>query len=131
MTLAAPWTLCLQRLDDALAALAQAQTAATDSPASGEADTLVQRCAALAQAMSALAPALQAARPLGAPPPDVQQRLQQLQSGLDTLHAHTAQLSAASQRALQQLFPADPLKAYSRLGQPRGPALGSAGYLKA
>lgn len=131
MTLAAPWTLCLQRLDDALAALATTQSAATQSPAAGEADTLVQHCAALAQTMSALAPAFRSAQALGTPPQEVQQRLQQLQAGLDTLNTHTAQLSAASQRALQQLFPADPLKAYSRLGQSRGPALGSAGYLKA
>lgn len=65
-------------------------------------------------------------------PADIRLQLDQLRLSMDTLLALSSRLSAQAQRALAVLFPADQVKAYSRLG---GRSMGSVGsgssYLKA
>ena len=126
------WKHCIDQLDVLVSAIQAAQTAALDSISQGDADFFVQRCSDLSRALAQAQPVLQRALGQEAPPAEVMLKLQQVQTGLDALQTVQARLSGATQKALGVLFPADQVKAYSRLGHKGlgGGPVGSA-YLKA
>lgn len=133
------WAASIGHLKALRQALAVAQRAALDSvsaPAANGADALAQQLADLAQLMAQGLPALQAAAQSGPPPAQAVQLLQQLGGELDALRGLNTRLSARAQRALEVLFPADQVQAYSRLGarSPLGKNVGNSagkGCLKA
>ena len=126
------WTPCIDQLNVLATALQAAEKAALDSISSGDADFFVQRCSDLSRALAQAQPVLQQALGQDRPPAEVLLKLQQVQTGLSALQSMQARLSATTQKALGVLFPADQVKAYSRLGG-RGLGGGPAGsaYLKA
>jgi hypothetical protein len=132
MNAADHWKPCIDQLDTLASAIQAAQAAALDSISLGDADLFVQRCGELSSALAQAQPVLQQHLAQAAPPGEVLFKLQQVQTGLTALQSIQARLSASTQKALGVLFPADQVKAYSRLGARSlggGPA-GSA-YLKA
>lgn len=130
MTQPTAWAPSLQQLEQLDQHLERALQAALDSVRSGEGDSFAQRCAELGQALHAALPALAQATQLGDAPTEFRVKLQALQQRLELLQQTQARLAAGNQQALNVLFPADQIQAYSRLGR-RGPGLGSHGYLKA
>lgn len=130
MQTARHWDELSAQLEAVLSALESTRAAALAGVADGDPDAFARQCGALADAMAALA--RQTARPPSTEPMPaaVRAQVERVQAALDGLHEQTARLSASTQRALSLLFPADPLKAYGRLGG-RGPSLGGSGYLKA
>jgi hypothetical protein len=127
-----PWKLCTDQLDALASAIQAAQDAALDSISKGDADFFVQRFGELSRALAQAQPVLQQTFTQERVPGEVLLKLQQVQTGLAALQNTQARLSATTQKALGVLFPADQVKAYSRLGARSlggGPA-GSA-YLKA
>jgi hypothetical protein len=126
------WTPCIDQLNVLATALQAAEKAALDSISSGDADFFVQRFSDLSRALAQAQPVLQQALGQDHPPAEVLLKLQQVQTGLSALQSMQARLSATTQKALGVLFPADQVKAYSRLGG-RGlaGAPASSAYLKA
>jgi len=126
-----PTQLAQSMLDALLRKLEQTQNALLDAATGGDPDPFVGQCADLAEALrqfSAVCTQLNddEARALG----EVWKLGGvRLQAGLDALGSQAARLSAQHQRALDQLFPPDHLKAYSRLGGRTG--LAGSAYLKA
>jgi hypothetical protein len=127
------WTPCIDQLDVLASAIQAAQTAALDSISQGDADFFVQRCHELSRVLAQAQPLLQQALGQDRPPTHVLLKLQQVQAGLTALQSLQTRLSATTQKALGVVFPADQVKAYSRLGGGRGLGGGLAGsaYLKA
>lgn len=106
-----------------------ARQAGLESLDSGNTDPFTQQLAELGPMLAEL----QAFEPPhGETPGHVLQDLQGVQASMDALLSMSQKMSAQAQRALAVLFPADSVKAYSRLG---GRVMGTvgtgSGYLKA
>lgn len=106
-----------------------AREAGLESVTSGNSDSFTQKLAEIGPVLAAL----QAFQPPhGETPGHVLQELQGVQASMDALLSMSQKMSAQAQRALAVLFPADSVKAYSRLG---GRVMGTvgtgSGYLKA
>lgn len=131
MTPPLSWTLMAQELTQLQGLFLSAQQAAIDSIGTASADIFLERLQALGQALARLQPGL-ATLPAEETPASVRLQLDALRTSMETLLALNHRLSAQAQRALAVLFPADAVKAYSRLG---GRGMGSVGsgsaYLKA
>lgn len=130
-----PATLAQQHLDQVLLQLERTQSALLDAATGGDPDTFVGQCAGLSELLKQFQSVAKIQGGNGPAAASAQEEswkmgLVRLQAGLDALSAQAARLSAHHQRALDQLFPPDSLKAYSRLGG-RSPGLGGRGYLKA
>jgi len=127
------WEALSTQLASVFSVLDATEKAAIAGLADGDPDAFAQHCAALADAMAALARHAAAPSPEDRMPDSVRAQLRQVQVRLDSLHEQTARLSASTQRALALLFPTDPLKTYGRLGGRGSSAgsLGGKGYLKA
>jgi len=118
----------LARLQEALEV---AHRAGLDSIGSGDVDAFASCLSQLGQQMAQTQSRL-AQLPSASTPAAIRLQLERLRTSMDALLSLNDRLSAQAQRALAVLFPADQVKAYSRLG---GRSMGSVGsgnsYLKA
>lgn len=133
MPSSADWSHCILSLNTLLEQIASAQEAAGAGASTADADAFALRCAELAKNLGKLQPGLAQALNQGTPPAEVMVLLQQVKTGLNSLQDHTTRLQAGASRALNVLFPADQVQAYSRLGNKGygAAAKPGSGYLKA
>jgi len=133
-----PWQAAQQALLDLHTAISAAHQSGLDSIGHDDAEPFIGLVADLSRALERQLPTLQAAAQSGPMPPATAALLQQVGQELQALLALNTRLSARTQRALDVLFPADHVKAYSRLGGRTSPFSGplasgnsGGGYLKA
>ena len=132
-----PWQAAQQALLGLHAAIAAAHQSGLESIGRDDAEPFIGLVADLSRALERNLPTLQAAALSGPMPPATAALLQQVGQELQALLALNTKLSARTQRALDALFPADHVKAYSRLAGRANPFSGplasgnGGGYLKA
>jgi len=131
MTREIVWPDVSQELARLQGLLEAAQQAGLESISSGNTDALTDRLTQLGHQLTQSQARLSRLNPESTPA-DIRQQLDQLRQSMDALLSLSSRLSAQTQRALAVLFPADQVKAYSRLG---GRGMGSVGsgnsFLKA
>ncbi len=125
------WPEISQELTRLQGSFEAAHQAGLESISSGNTDAFTDRLNQLGHELVQTQAKLSSLNPESTPA-DIRLQLDQLRLSMDTLLSLSSRLSAQAQRALAVLFPADQVKAYSRLG---GRGMGSVGsgnsYLKA
>lgn len=136
MSTPAHWSACHSTLQALFELTERSAALAREAVSSGQAEAFAASCAQLAQGLTRATPGLhQALVEHGHPPVELAALMARIQANLDSLQEHIARQQGATKQTLGVLFPADPLKEYSRLGGKLGgygvqPRPGS-GYLKA
>ncbi len=128
------WQAAQQALLSLRSAIAAAHQSGLDSIGREDAEPFMGLVADLSRALERHLPTLQAAAQSGPMPPAAAALLQQVGLELQALLTLNTRLSARTQRALDVLFPADHVQAYSRLAgrsNPFASGNGAGGYLKA
>ena len=129
------WRAALETLTALRTAAASVQGLALESIDGENADALVAAVAELNRSMAHHLPLLQKTATQGAAmPAEFALQLQRLGADIQQISQTNTRLSAQAQRALDVLFPADAVKAYSRLAGRASPFASSngaaSGYFK-